>query len=165
MEFRTVSDAELSATLAAIENIAGTETMQTAIKAEMQFRTDNAAALAAHAELVTLTESASKTLAGVRHSTVKEISDPDGAIVKNARLTLIKLVMATYELSVSKAEKVLLVLADESGQTDSNGSVDYAVDYVNAHPKSTVYRTTESHPADAAQSAPAKADSKPTESK
>lgn len=148
-EFTIMSDAELSATLAAIESVPAAANMASAIRAEQAYRIENAAELAARAELVVICRSASETLAKIRHSTVAAISDPDGTIVKNARLALIKLLTKTFDgVNVARAEKIVMVLMDESGQTDAAGDVEKAAAYVAAHKTSTVYSTTRPDDAD-----------------
>lgn len=164
-EFTIMSDAELSATLAAIQSVPAAANMASAIRAEQAYRIENAAELAARAELIVICRSASETLAKVRHSTVKAISNPDGTIVKNARLALVKLLTETFGVNVARAEKIVMVLMDERNQTDAAGDVEKAAAYVAAHPKSTVYSATRpddaskgtDKPADAAKSAGEKA--------
>jgi hypothetical protein len=161
MEFSQLSNDVLSANLAAIKDMPGMEDMASALRTELDEREAREIRLAATAKIRGLAQGQSEMLARILASEVSEISDTDGGIVKNARLTLVKLITVAYEISTGKAEKALLVLADKSGQTDVAGNVDRAVEYVNAHKSSTVYRQTESHPADIAQSAtPKTGDSK-----
>lgn len=164
MEFTTVSNEELSATLAAIENLPGTGTMVDALRKEMQYRADNAEIIAKRAKNVTTCRALNEALASVRHNEDASISDPTGTIVKNARRALAKTLAITFDVSIHIAEKMIMVLSDESGQTEVGGDVERAAEYVAAYPKSTVYNTV--RPDDAAKGATAPdADAKDTASK
>jgi hypothetical protein len=147
-EFANVSNEELSATLAAIENLPGTGTMVDALRKEIQYRADNAEIIKARAGNVTTCRALNEGLASVRHNPDPEISDPDGTIVKNARLALVKTLVRTFDVNVARAEKIVLVLMDESGQTDVAGDIEKAAAYVAAHKTSTVYSTTRPDDAD-----------------
>lgn len=153
--FENITDAELSTQYDALKNMAGMESLAKSLRDEIDTRTEKAAKLAARAASVALADSANNVLAGLLKSGNPEISNPDGPILRNARLMLRGLISEAFEISPGKADKAIMVLTDTRGQTDSNGSVSDAVAYVEANKTSTVYRQTESHPSDVAQSAPA----------
>lgn len=153
--FENITTEKLTENLAKLAGMDGMEDIAAQIADVLAEREKNAAEIAARAELVIICRSASETLAKIRHSTVAAISDPDGTIVKNARLTLIKLLVETFGVNVARAEKIVMVLMDEDHQTDAAGDVEKAAAYVAAHPKSTVYSATRPDDADKGNHAPA----------
>jgi hypothetical protein len=159
--FENLTLDELNTQYALIKDVAGTEALAKILRDAIDAEEAKAAKLAATAATRALADQANNVLAGLIKSPVTEISGPDSAILRNARLMLRGLISEAYGISAGKADKAIMVLTDTRGQTDSNGSVSDAVAYVEANKTSTVYRQTESHPADVAQSAPAdKPDSK-----
>ena len=156
MEFQNMSDAALATTLDAIKDVPGTEDVQSAIMDAQTFRAANAEIIAKRAKNVTTCRALNEALASVRHNEDPSISDPAGTIVKNARLALAKTLAVTFDVSIHIAEKMIMVLSDESGQTNVGGDVERAAEYVAAHPKSTVYTTV--RPDDAGKGAHASAD-------
>jgi hypothetical protein len=148
MEFQNLSDEALSATLASIKDVPGTEDVQSAIMDAQAFRAANAEIIAKRAQNVTTCRALSEAMASVRHNEDASISDPTGTIFKNIRLALAKTLAVTFDVSIHIAEKMIMVLADESGQTNVGGNVEDAAAYVAAHPKSTVYSTQRPDDAD-----------------
>jgi hypothetical protein len=146
--FNGISDETLAANLAAIEDMPGMEAMVNLITAEQTYRLANAAQIAARAEMVVICRSASETLAKIRHSRDAEVSALEGPFVKNARLTLLKLLVKTFGGTVANAEKIIMVLMDEHQQTNVGGDVEDAAAYVAAHKTSTVYSTQRPDDAD-----------------
>ena len=143
MEFAGISNETLNANLTAIKGMSGMDAMINAIRAELDTREANAVREAQSAALRDLADKASATMAACMASPVTAVSDPNGAIMKHAARTLRELIMVAHDFSSLKAQRAIMVLADRSGQTDSDGTVAYAVDYVTAHATSTVYRTAD----------------------
>ena len=141
MEFTGLTTDVLNATLNAIKDQPNTGAMVAAIKAELKTQHD--------AEVQAKETEALRTLADYHFKGLSDIAankalGTGSAAYKHAALTLRDLVSAGYKMNDQKARKVIDVLTDTKGRTDSGDSVAHAVDYVNANPTSTVYRGAKS---------------------
>lgn len=140
--FDGIQTAQLQANYDAIKDMDGMEALAGVMLTELDYREANAEKLANLAAMRALADSANTLLAAIAKSPVDEIAGDDSKIRRDARRTLIGLVSLAYDLSALKSEKVLMVLGDTRGQTNANGSIADAVEYVNAHKTSTVYSQT-----------------------
>jgi hypothetical protein len=148
MNFENIDNETLNANYDAIKGMAGMEALAALMLAELDYREENAVKIAETAALRMLAEKASETLASIARSAVPSVADSTGAVYRHAAFTLRELIMVAYDMSTHKAQKVIMVLTDTRGQTDCDGTVKDAAEYVETHPKSTVYSATSPDDAD-----------------